>query len=103
MLGAAPEMLDPLLRDIHQLKERFPEHEGLARWSQRLREVHDQAQTCPGPDPELPETVRQSRRVKQQQRFQEQLWSICQPHLGSDTPVRARCRRIDSSWYYSID
>ena len=27
-----------LLRDI-QLKERFPEHEGLARWSQRVREV----------------------------------------------------------------
>ena len=35
-------------------KERFPEHEGLARWSQRVREVYDQAQAYPGPDPELP-------------------------------------------------
>ena len=84
-----------LLRDIHQLKERFPEHEGLARWSQRVREVYDQAQAYPGPDPELPETVRQSRRVKQQQRFQEQLWSICQPHLGSDTPMRVLCQRVE--------
>ena len=84
-----------LLRDIHQLKERFPEHEGLARWSQRVREVYDQAQAYPGPDPELPETVRQFRRVKQQQRFQEQLWSICQPHLGSDTPMRVLCRRVE--------
>ena len=33
-----------LLRDIHQLKERFPEHEGLAQWSQKVREVYDQAQ-----------------------------------------------------------
>ena len=32
------------LRDIHQLKERFPEHECLAQWSQKVREVYDQSQ-----------------------------------------------------------
>ena len=84
-----------LLRDIHQLKERLPEHEGLARWSQRVQEVYDQAQAYPGPDPGLPQTVRQSLRVKQQQRFQEQLWSICQPCLGSDTPMRILCQRVE--------
>ena len=40
-----------LLRDIHQLKERFPEHDGLAQWSGRVREVYDQAQAYSGPDP----------------------------------------------------
>ena len=50
----------------------------------RVREVYDQAQAYPGPDPELPETVRQFRRV-----------SICQPHLGSDTPMRVLCRRVE--------
>ena len=84
-----------LLRDIHQLKERFPEHDGLAQWSRRVREVYDQAQAYSGPDPGLPEAVRRSRRVKQQQRFQEQLWSICQPYLGSDTPMRVLCQRVE--------
>ena len=37
-----------------------------------MREVYDQAQAYPGPDPQLPETVQQSQRVKQQQQFQEQ-------------------------------
>ena len=84
-----------LLRDIHQLKERFPEHAGLAQWSRRVREVYDQAQAYAGPDPGLPETVRRSRRVKQQQWFQEQLWAICQPCLGSDTPMRVLCQRVE--------
>ena len=82
-----------LLRDIHQLQERFPEHAGLAQWSRRVREVYDQAQACSGPDPGLPETVRRSRRV--QQRFQEQLWSICQPYLGGATPMRVLCQRVE--------
>ena len=84
-----------LLRDIHQLKERFPEHDGLAQWSRRVREVYDQAQAYSGPGPGLPETVRRSRRVKQQRRFQKQLWSICQPYLGSDTPMRVLCQRVE--------
>ena len=55
--GAAPEMLDPprsrpgagsSLRDIHQLKERFPEHEGLAQWSQKVREVYLPRPSLPG-------------------------------------------------------
>ena len=53
-----------LLRDIHQLKERYPQHQGLAQWAQQVREVYDQAQACPGPDPELPETVQRAQRVK---------------------------------------
>ena len=65
------------------------------QWSQRVREVYDQAQSYPGPDPALPETVRQSQRVKQQQRFQEQLRSICRPYLDSDTPMRILCQRVE--------
>ena len=61
--------VDPSLRDIHQLKEWFPEHEGLAGWAERVREVYDQAQAYPGPDPGLPETVQRAQRVKQQQRI----------------------------------
>ena len=84
-----------LLRDIHQLKEKHFQHQGVAGWAQQVREVYDQAQAYPGPDPQLPETVRQSQRVKQQQQFQEQLWSICQPYLGSDAPMRVLCQRVE--------
>ena len=43
-----------LLRDIHQLKEKYPQHQGLAQWArqvraQPVREVYDHAQAGPGP------------------------------------------------------
>ena len=84
-----------LLRDIHQLKEKHPQHQGLAEWAQEVREVYDQAQAYPGPDPQLPETVQQSQRVKQQQQYQQQLWSICKPYVGSDAPMRVLCQRVE--------
>ena len=71
-----------LLRDIHQLKEKYPQHQGLAQWAQQVRdqpvrEVYDPAQAGPGPDPELPETVQRAQRVKLQQQCQQRLWSSC--------------------------
>ncbi len=51
----------------HQLKEQYPQHQGLAEWAREVREVYDHAQAYPGLDPQLPETVQQSQRVKQQQ------------------------------------
>ena len=84
-----------LLRDIHQLKERYPQHQGLAQWAQQVREVYDQAQACPGPDPELPETVQRAQRVKLQQQCQHRLLSICKPYLGSDAPMSVLCQRVE--------
>ena len=84
-----------LLRDIHELKERFPQHQGLAQWSRQVREVYDRAQAYPGPDPGLPDTVRQARRLKQQQEYQRQLLSVCKPYLGGDAPMRVLCQRVE--------
>ena len=84
-----------LLRDIHQLKEQHPQNEDLAKWSQQVREVYDHAQACPEPDPNLPETVRRTRRIERQQRYQQWLWSICKPYLGSDAPMRVLCQRVE--------
>ena len=33
--------------------------------------------------------------MKQQRRFQKQLWSICQPYLGGDTPMMVLCQRVE--------
>ncbi len=58
-----------------------------------MREVYDHAQAYPGPDPQLPETVQQSQRVKQQQ-YQQQLLSICKPYLYGGAPMRVLCQRV---------
>ena len=89
-----------LLRDIHQLKEKYPQHQGLAQWTQQVRdqpvrEVYDHAQAGPGPDPELPETVQRAQRVKLQQQCQQRLWSSCKPYLGSDAPMSVLCQRVE--------
>ena len=84
-----------LLRDIHQLKEKYPGHQGLAKWAQQVREVYDHAQAYPGPDPGLPETVQRVQRVRQQELLQEQMLSICKPYLGSDAPMSVLCQRVE--------
>ena len=84
-----------LLRDIHHLKEQHPQHPDLAKWAQEVRDVYDQAQAYPGPDPGLPETVQRAQRVKRQQHYQQQLWAICKPYLGSDAPMRVLCQRVE--------
>ena len=84
-----------LLRDIHQLKEQHPQDLVLARWAHAVREVYDHAQAYPEPGPNLPETVRRAQRVEQQQRYQQWLWSICKPYLGSDAPMRVLCQRVE--------
>ena len=84
-----------LLRDIHQLKEQHPQDLVLARWAHAVREVYDHAQAYPEPDPNLPETVRRTRRIKRQQRYQQWLWFICKPYLGSDAPMRVLCQRVE--------
>ncbi len=84
-----------LLRDIHQLKEQYPQHQGLAEWAREVREVYDHAQAYPGPDPQLPETVQRAQRVKQQQQYRQQLLSICKPYLDGGAPMRVLCQRVE--------
>ena len=84
-----------LLRDIRQLKEKYPGHQGLAEWAQQVREVYDHAQAYPGPDPGLPETVQRAQRVRQQELLQEQMLSICKPYVGSDAPMSVLCQRVE--------
>ena len=84
-----------LLRHIHQLKEQHPQDLVLARWAHAVREVYDHAQAYPEPDPNLPETVQRAQRVERQQRYQQWLWFICKPYLGSDAPMRVLCQRVE--------
>jgi transposase len=84
-----------LLRAIHQLKERYPQDRTLAQWAWGVRQVYDRAQAYPGPDPRLPGVVQQAQRIKQQQQYQQQLWSICQPFTGTQAPMSVLCQRVE--------
>ena len=84
-----------LLRAIHQLKERYPQDLTLAKWAQGVRKVYHRAQAYPGPNPRLPEMVQQAQRVKQQRGYELELWSICQPFMGTEAPMRVLCQRVE--------
>ena len=84
-----------LLRAIHQLKERYPQDLTLAKWAQGVRKVYDRAQAYPGPNPRLPEMVQQAQRAKQQRGYEQELWSICQPFMGTEAPMRVLCQRVE--------
>lgn len=84
-----------LLRAIHQLKERYPQDLTVAKWAQEVREVYDQAQAYPGPDLRLPRVVQQAQRVKQQWRYQQELWALCQPHVKTEAPMSVLCQRVE--------
>ena len=86
--GAAPEVLG-VTSTATPSSGRWPAH--------AVREVYDHAQTYPEPGPNLPETVQRAQRVEQQQRYQQWLWSICKPYLGSDAPMRVLCQRVEAS------
>ena len=89
-----------LLRDIHQLKEKHPQHQGLAGWAQEVREVYDQAQALSRPGPRnCRETVRQSQRVKQQQQTSSSYgpsasltWAAMRPCACCASGWNASCR-----------
>ena len=84
-----------LLRAIHQLKERYPQDLTLAKWAQGVRKVYHRAQAYPGPNPRLPEMVQQAQRVKRQRGYEQELWSICQPFMGTEAPMRVLCQRVE--------
>ena len=84
-----------LLRAMHQLKERYPQEAAVAAWTQGVREVYDRAQAYPGSDPRLPGVVQQAQRVKQQREYEQELWTLCQPHVKTQAPMRVLCQRVE--------
>ena len=84
-----------LLRAMHQLKERYPQEVAVAAWAQGVREVYDQAQAYPGPNPRLPGVVQQTQRVKQQREYEQELWALCQPYVETSAPMSVLCQRVE--------
>ncbi len=84
-----------LLRAMHQLKEQYPQEVTVAAWVQGVREVYDRAQAYPGPDPGVPRVVQQSLRVKQQRRYEQELWALCRPYVKTQVAMSVLCQRVE--------
>jgi transposase len=82
------------LRDIHDLKKRYPNHEELLTWSKDVKVIYDRATAYAGPDPALPVAKQEAARRVQQRAFEQELWAVCAPYAQSSTPMQTLCKRV---------
>lgn len=76
-----------LLREIHDLRQLYPQDTCLTHWATEVRAVYDDA--C-----EMVHADTQNLR-KQQQRLEERLMSLCRPFLEDSLAVQRKlCRRV---------
>ena len=77
-----------LLRDIHDLRELYPEDAALARWAGEVRRLYAKAKACANAGG-LPPAQGQSV-------LEERLLSLCRPYLDDPLAPQSRlCRRIE--------
>ena len=77
-----------LLRDIHDLRARYPDAAPLARWADAVHGIYDRAQACTHPQAK--------RRRTAQLALERQLLALCQPFRHDPSATQAKlCRRIE--------
>jgi transposase len=85
------------LRDIHKLKDKYPDDTEVWRWAKAVKDVYDQAVAWVAQQPDLGWSPRQLQqmRVAQQHVFERQLWAICQPYVRTTAPQQTLCKRVE--------
>ncbi len=85
------------LRDVHELKEKYPHNEELFTWAASVKAIYDAAVAWAehGPDPHISPRKEQQARVAQQHAYEQQLWQLCQPYVGTATPQHTLCERVE--------
>lgn len=86
------------LRDVHELKKKFPQDEALLTWAKEVKTIYDEAVAWASlvPDPHLTPRTQHQARVAQQHVFEQRLWELCQPFLQEDVPQQTLCKRVES-------
>jgi transposase len=84
------------LRDVHELKDNFPQDKELWQWAKKVKTLYEQAVAWAekGVDPALSPRRQQQLRAAQQHVFEHQLWDICQPYVRTTTPQHTLCERV---------
>jgi transposase len=85
------------LRDGHDLKQEFPDDEELRNWMQQVIALYEQALAwvATGPDPGLSPRQQHQARLAQQHEFEQQLWALCRPYVGTTAPQHILCKRVE--------
>jgi hypothetical protein len=84
------------LRDVHELKEKYPHDEELLKWATLVKTIYDEAVAWveQGPDPTASPRTQTLVRVAQQHAFEQRLWQVCAPYLNTSTPMQTLCKRV---------
>jgi hypothetical protein len=72
------------LRDLHDLKKRYPQDAKLARWGERIHQLYLEAKAYPGEGV----TPTERERVQAKRRFQQRLQRLVAPYLSDATHSR---------------
>lgn len=85
------------LRDIHKLKEKYPEEIGVLTWAKQIKAIYDDAVAWAehGPDPQLSPRQQHLARVAQQHAFEQRLWAVCQPFAHTLAFQHTLCERME--------
>ena len=85
------------LRDVHDLKDDFPQDEELRTWAKDVKAVYEQAVAWAGHEPEPSLSPRQLDRVRvaQQHAFEQRLWKLCLPYAHTTAPQHTLCERVE--------
>ena len=86
------------LRDVHDLKQKFPQDETLLTWARHVKAIYDEAVAwvAQNPDPHLTPRKLQQIHVAQQHAFEQQLWALCEPFVQQEVPHQTLCKRVES-------
>lgn len=85
------------LRDVHDLKEKFPHDTVLWNWAKDIKAIYDEAVVWAqqGPDLSLPPREQIALRAARQHVFEERLWLLCQPYVRTQAPQHTLCERVE--------
>lgn len=85
------------LRDVHKLKELHPTNEPLLAWATMVKDLYDEAVAWSEQAPTLTLSPRMLEQVRPEQQhvFERKLMDVCRPSLGTQTPQRVLCERVE--------
>jgi transposase len=85
------------LRDVHELKEKYPHDEQLKAWSASVKAIYDDAVAWVehGPDQNASPRKQKLARVAQQHVFEQRLWQVCALYVDTSTPMQTLCKRVE--------
>jgi hypothetical protein len=84
-----------LLRDIHDLKQKHSQNQGLRKWGAKVKSIYERAKGYKGPSAKLTAVEQRGERVRQQREFERELMKVCRPHLRKQRVQSRLCERIE--------